>query len=123
MHYTKMIAPVLLILLGAGGLFVAYQSQEPEATIGIEEQAPAPELPPADSAVTDADVESYIRATISALSPVKEQLGGTFFVTKIEVGDGAGVVEYEDGHNAYVADFAYSGSGNTVTVDSFVIRD
>lgn len=53
------------------------------------------------------DIETYIRNTISEISPVKEQLGGTFYVTNIETGGGVGSVEYEDGHNAYVADFTY----------------
>lgn len=119
----RLVIPLVLILLGAGGLFVAYHSQKPETTIGIEEQAPVAELPQADSGVQSADAESYIRAHISELSPLEEQLGGTFFVTKIEVHEGAGFVEYEDGHNAYVADFTYSSGTDGIAVDSFVIRD
>ncbi|OGC88584.1 hypothetical protein A2419_02875 [Candidatus Adlerbacteria bacterium RIFOXYC1_FULL_48_26] len=69
------------------------------------------------------DIESYVRSRISDLSPTKEQLGGTFYVTEIESHGGAGTVQYEDGHNAYTADFTYriTREGQPI-VDSFVIR-
>lgn len=70
------------------------------------------------------DIETYVRANISEISPVKEQLGGTFYVTKIETNDGVGVVEYEDGHNAYVADFTYTMSDlEGIKFPTFVIRE
>lgn len=53
------------------------------------------------------DIESYIKNSISEISPVKETLGGTFYVTSIETHDGTGTVSYEDGHNTYIADFHY----------------
>jgi hypothetical protein len=69
-------------------------------------------------------VEAYVTQNISELSPIKEQLGGTFYVTKIEAHGGAGTVEYEDGHNAYVADFRYeTDERGAVTVSSFSIRE
>ena len=52
-------------------------------------------------------VTSYISKNISALSPEKEVLGGTFYVTNITFDAGSGTVEYEDGHNAYTAEFSY----------------
>lgn len=56
----------------------------------------------------EALVEEYIRENISTLSPEPEVLGGTFYVTEIEfAGEGGGVVEYEDGHIALVAEFQY----------------
>lgn len=69
------------------------------------------------------DAQNYIRNNISELSPVKAQLGGTFYVTNISSGNGVGTVSYEDGHNAYTADFTYtiSDEGKT-TVTSFVVR-
>ncbi len=67
---------------------------------------------------------AYLRENISELSPIKEQVGGTFYVTKIEAYGKKGVVHYEDGHNAYVADFLYEiGSGGNVVVSDFVIRE
>lgn len=72
---------------------------------------------------TSVSVETYVRQHISELSPVKEVLGGKYFVTDIVVGDGRGTVAYEDGHNAYVADFTYSMYSDIgISIDSFVIR-
>jgi hypothetical protein len=54
-------------------------------------------------------VEEYIRENISALSPEAEVLGGVFYVTDIRfTGTNSGIVEYEDGHIALVADFMYT---------------
>lgn len=80
---------------------------------------------PADEAPTSKlmSVETYVSQNITELSPVKEQLGGKLFVTDIQVADGKGVVSYEDGHNAYTADFSYTSSdltGHSIT--SFIIR-
>jgi hypothetical protein len=68
-------------------------------------------------------VESYVSENISTLSPIKEQVGGKFFVTKIEASGGEGVVEYEDGHNAYTADFTYSTDENgNPKIETFKVR-
>lgn len=69
------------------------------------------------------DIETYVTQNISTISPVTEQLGGTFYITSIKSNDGQGVVEYEDGHNAYTADFAYTieESGKPV-LTSFTVR-
>ncbi len=68
-------------------------------------------------------VESYVSRNISNLSPEKEVLGGTFYVTDINVADGKGVVQYEDGHNAYIADFTYEAADGTgIRINSFVVR-
>ncbi len=119
----KFIIPLLLIALGIGGLFIAYQSQLPEAAPVIQ---PATETAATTSepAVRYADIDSYVTSNISGLSPLKEQLGGTFYVTKIGSDNGTGTVEYEDGHNAYIADFTYSvAADGKPAIDSFVIRD
>ena len=69
------------------------------------------------------DIESYVKNDISTLSPVKEQLGGTFYVTEIETKDGTGTVSYEDGHNAYTADFTYTvADDGKPTITNFTIR-
>jgi len=69
-------------------------------------------------------VEDYIRANISALSPESEVLGGTFYMTDIRfTSTQTGVVEYEDGHIALIADFAYRiDNGVSPTVDLFNVR-
>lgn len=69
-------------------------------------------------------VEQYVSENISELSPVNEQLGGTFYVTRIDTENGTGMVEYEDGHNAYIADFTYERDeqGN-VSITYFDVRE
>jgi hypothetical protein len=69
-------------------------------------------------------IENYVTLYISELSPVSEELGGRFYVTSISADKGNGVVEYEDGHNAYVADFSYSYEDNeAIKMESFKIRE
>ncbi len=78
---------------------------------------------PMQQSLTSGNVTEYVKAHISELSPVREQVGGTFFVTSIDAREGAGVVSYEDGHNAYTADFTYSRKADgTPRIDSFVVR-
>jgi hypothetical protein len=68
-------------------------------------------------------IEVFIRSNISALSPVPETLGGTFYVTRIETTPGTGVVHYEDGHQAYVADLTYDvGADGAPSITSFTVR-
>lgn len=85
--------------------------------------ATAPQSANSENSMRVMSIESYVTTNISLLSPIKEQLGGTFYVTKIEASDGAGTVEYEDGHNAYTADFTYDTNEQTgITIKSFIIR-
>lgn len=70
------------------------------------------------------DVSAYVSEHISELSPEKAVLGGTFYVTDIRASNGEGVVEYEDGHVAFKADFTYTFDRNgEVIIKSFIIRD
>ncbi len=69
-------------------------------------------------------IESYIGAHIRELSPVQEVLGGTFYVTEVNASNGEGVVRYEDGHMAYIADFTYTQNEQTgYTVTKFRVRE
>ncbi len=64
----------------------------------------------------------YVSAHISELSPQKEYLGGTFYITNITADAGTGTVEYEDGHNAYSATFVYVfDQSGKVNIDDFQI--
>jgi len=73
---------------------------------------------------TEPDVEQYVKANISTLSPVKAELGGTFYVTDIRTANGMGTVEYEDGHIALTADFNYTvDADGSVNVTNFVVRE
>ncbi len=57
--------------------------------------------------------EQVMRAHISEISPEKEVLGGKFYVVSISKrvsDDGStisGEVEYEDGHNSYIANYVF----------------
>ncbi len=76
------------------------------------------QLPPASQAI------EYVKAHISELAPEKEQVGGTYFVTHIEAAEGKGTVAYEDGHNAYTADFTYAANdAGTTKITSFVLKE
>lgn len=69
-------------------------------------------------------VENYLKENISTLSTEKEVLGGKFYITDLKLNDGSsGVVSYEDGHVAFVADFTYMISPDgKLTINSFIIR-
>ena len=70
-------------------------------------------------------IEGYIRQNLTTLSPVVATMGGTHYVTRIRLLDGEGTVWYEDGHNAYIADFTYTVSEDNkdVAVQTFVVRE
>jgi hypothetical protein len=77
-----------------------------------------------DSKLPQTILENYFKENISTISPEKETLGGKFYITDLKLNDGtSGVVSYEDGHVAFVADFTYSiSSEGGVTINSFKIR-
>jgi hypothetical protein len=118
MQKTFWIIGAVLVLVVGSGFLMFYAAQKPVAEAGDS-------LPqtPGQPAVRYMDIESYVRNNIGELSPVKEQVGGTFFVTAIETQGGTGTVSYEDGHNVYTADFAYTveDSGKP-SVTSFTVR-
>ncbi len=98
---------LVLIALAAGGVYY-YYFRTPVVVID------APRL---------MSTEDYIKQNISELSPIKETVGGKFYVTKFEDNNGVATVYYEDGHNAYVADLTYFRNEESgIGVDTFVIR-
>lgn len=67
-------------------------------------------------------VENYIMENISELSPVKEVLGGKFYVTDFAFADDQTVeIKYEDGHNAYKAKVVFGLNTGEVIVNNFLI--
>jgi hypothetical protein len=110
---------VLVLILTAGVGFVVWSTvnRQPEVIQNTKASAPTPQDEPAI-------VEAYIRQYISTLAPEKEVLGGTFHVTNVNIlPEDKGIVEYEDGHNAFTADFTYSIQGtSTVSIISFTNR-
>jgi hypothetical protein len=116
---------ILMLVLLVFGLFLMSLRSDDVSTDTLSPPIPIPiDIPAPTSTPPVETVEQYVRDNISELSSTKEQLGGKFFVTKIEALGGTGTVWYEDGHNAYVADFNYdlNASGNP-TVTSFKIRE
>lgn len=71
-------------------------------------------------------IEEYVRKHIGTLSPERPVLGGTFYITDMQINHDAqtGTVWYEDGHIALVADFGYTHSDTTsYVVTRFDIRN
>lgn len=118
-HTTQTILGTLIVIgfvMGALFLYERSERNQTEEDTTVVPETPANETP-------KESIEEYVTKNISTLSTKPEQLGGTFYVTSIQATDGSGVVSYEDGHNAYTADFTYSinTSGN-LSIDTFVIR-
>lgn len=65
-------------------------------------------------------VEKYIRAHISEVVPEKAVLGGAWYVTSVFVNPSVkrGLVSYEDGHIAGIADFSYTRNVDQVVITS-----
>lgn len=103
--------PLVLVLVVALGLVYAFWPNTAAAPQGKVQS-----------------IESYLTGHISELSTEPAVLGGTFYVTSVELtptgaGAGTGVVAYEDGHVAYTADFSYSADDfRGVEITNFVTR-
>ena len=111
---------VLVVILGAG--WYLYKHRAPKIQI-FDGQAAVRQLEANDRTV---GIEEYVKRNIAGLSAeagVVEDLGGTFQVTKFEASGGKGTVSYEDGHNAYTAEFTYTtDKKGVVTVNSFTAK-
>ncbi len=109
---------LILILLIDPANFSGTSTDGSDSGPGVNSRQEAP--PRADQVLA---IKNYVRENIRALSPEKEVLGGTFYVTDVTINGMTGVVKYEDGHNAFIADFTYTndGHGNFV-VESFTVR-
>ena len=75
------------------------------------------------STISESTILDYLKKNISTLAPEKEVLGGTFYVTEFTRLDStSGIVEYEDGHNAYKAKVIFSlDDDDNIAVTSFVL--
>ncbi|MCR4333620.1 MAG: hypothetical protein NUV60_01165 [Patescibacteria group bacterium] len=109
---------IVIVILGLGAYLYVLTQEPAQPTSGIEQPGAGDENGRSISA------EEYVRANISQLSPESAVLGGTFYVTRVEAEGGAGIVEYEDGHIAFVADFTYEvDSDGGITITSFIVRE
>jgi putative hemolysin len=69
-------------------------------------------------------VNDYLNKNISNLSPVKEVLGGKYYVTNTRFDkSGEAVIDYEDGHIAHQAKVIYEYKNSAVKVLSFTLSD
>lgn len=118
MNRNVVVASVALLAVIA---LMIYAVTKPPAPVEQVVETPQQEAPRGKLM----SVESYVTQNISLLSPIKETMGGTFYVTEIEVEplENKGHVKYEDGHNAYEADFTYLSDDRTGhTILSFLIK-
>lgn len=102
---------------------VAVYVFEKATRVELPEAVPATSSTPQEESMPEVNVDLYITENISRLSPEPEVLGGTYYVTNVVSSNGMGVVSYEDGHNAYTADFTYSvNAEGAISIDTFVVR-
>ncbi len=98
-------------------------SEQPPEVILFDGQAAAKALKNSDRNVTPSE---YVKRNITGLSGeagIVASLGGTFQVTKIEAANGKGTVSYEDGHNSYSAEFAYTvDKKGLVSITAFTVK-
>lgn len=128
MRKTYLITGIVLIILAS--TMVAFQvSTENDNWICQNDEwvrrgnpdFPKPKQGCGQSYVSEQEVFSaFVRKHISQLSPIKEVLGGSFYVTDIVFEpDGKALVEYEDGHIALKAAVTYEVDGGKVRILSF----
>ena len=114
---------VAIVIVGAAVLVAMLISRSNNQAVVNEEYAPivgeengqvVPEVVYTDD--DRAQFETYLRANLSALSPEKEVLGGTFYLTSLNwMTDKDAYIEYEDGHIAVKANVGFSFSDEAKT--------
>ncbi|MDQ3014548.1 MAG: hypothetical protein M3Q73_01645 [bacterium] len=118
-----LIITVVIVLLGGVGFTIWNTMQRDPSEVQNPQGSTTPNTTTQTDETLDADASAYIRANISKLSTEPEVLGGTFYVTNVVAASGRGVVGYEDGHNAYTADFTYERNAQgSVNITSFTVR-
>jgi len=113
-----MIKKIIFLVVLLGGVFIFLTMNQKNESVHLFDQ------PTLKNAVIQKEVVvEYLKNNISILSPEKEVLGGTFYVTNFtDTGNNSGIVEYEDGHNAYKAKASYSiDDKNRFQIDLFEI--
>ncbi len=65
-------------------------------------------------------VEKYVRANIQTIAPLKATLGGSWYVTSVNINPTlkTGIVTYEDGHSQAKASFRYVRNGEEITISA-----
>ncbi|MDD3284002.1 MAG: hypothetical protein PHZ07_00195 [Patescibacteria group bacterium] len=70
-------------------------------------------------------LKNYLKDNISNLSSEKAVLGGTFYITDLQIEENnKAIVSYEDGHIALKANFDYIINNETIEISNFeIIKD
>jgi len=90
---------VLILIIGVGFLLFKTPAHDPTPNVIVDIKQ---------------NVENYLRANISELSPVKAVLGGTWYVISdtVDLEKNSGTVVYEDGHIQEEKNFIYTSNDN-----------
>jgi len=118
---TLLTVIIALIVVAAVAIYITQSAPKNDTTLLPVEDDKTDVYQAADRVA----FEQFLRANLSELSPEKEVLGGTFYLTSIEwETDRNAVIAYEDGHIALNARVGFSmvGANNdNVQVDYFNI--
>ncbi len=126
---TSVIVALVLALVVFGGIYWYSQQNESDYSSTDTEVMNTDSNTALDASATNTNqvsdetgVKNYLNINLGKLSSEPEVLGGKFMVTDLAVTGDKGVVEYEDGHNAYTADFNYTVNNGEVAVSNFKVR-
>jgi hypothetical protein len=122
MKKNNLIPIIALLVVIAGGSYLVWKHRQPQIEV-FDGQAAVRQMEANDRSV---GIEEYMKRNISGISAeagYPEEVGGTFHITKFSAANGKGEASYEDGHNSYTADFAYTtDKKGIVTVTSFTVK-
>jgi len=93
----------------------------PISTLPVVSEVPFAERDPKLSAEQNL-IKDYLANHLSESAPIKEVLGGKFFLTRIEFKSAnEALLDYEDGHNAYRAKVNYLLDRQQLKVTGFTV--
>jgi hypothetical protein len=130
---SKVLAILILVILVAVALLFAksrfIKPMSNNQLISSTANSQLPPLPgqkfaPRDPNLTNEQnlVKDYLANHLTALSPTKAVLGGTFHLTDIKFnGNNEAVISYEDGHIALQADVNYEINPQDLKINDFKI--
>ncbi len=126
-NLSLILAALLLILIIV--LVIASNSSSPISEDGVlpEENGEESSTENGEENLTKIEKQEYVleylSENISDLSPEKEVLGGTFYITSIDfIDDNKLIIDYEDGHIALTAEVEYEYlDSNNIVINNFNI--
>lgn len=127
MNIKQVIVTIIFVLL-LGGVAAYYVKNNLKKTdipsdvaSGTQKASAAqPANPPAQFMA----VSKYMVQNLGSISPVKAASGTLLTMSRMQVSNATGTVEYGDGKKKYTADFSYvvDPTTNTVSVSNFTLR-